>query len=103
MELSNIGKDINLECNNGDIIFSNETVLGGNLHMENEFGLITLKVPKEQEGHFRIETNFGNIEQELNLKVNEKDTKKYIEETIGKGNIKVEIVNHNGDIKLLGR
>lgn len=95
--------DIEIGNKNGNVELKNRNIIKNNLNINNEYGAINLTLPRKQEGHFKVETLYGDIDSDFNFNINEEteqSTKKLIDKVIGNSNVILDLKNTNDNIKV---
>lgn len=87
----------------GDIRYESENVIKKYLDIKNEYGDVRITIPKEQEANFKSYVKYGDIYNDFELDIDENTNTQSIMETIGKGNVRLDIETTHGDIHLNGK
>lgn len=103
IELKNAVGTVKLSNNNGSINFENSQVITKNITMDSKFGSVTLRVPREQQGNFKLHTKLGGIKNNFNLPVKKTNTESDVNSSIGDSGVEFNINNENGSININSR
>lgn len=101
VKASNIKGDTTIDNANGSVNFSSNEVINYNLKVTSNFGKITVRLPKTQQGTFNGETKFGSIKNDFNLQVNTDENKNSLKGKIGDGKANITLINSNGSIDII--
>lgn len=100
IELVNASKSVNLINTNGSIVFDSNKIVEKSVNIENQYGSVTIKVPKSQQGYYKANVRYGKISNEFNLSINKGNNEETLEGKVGEGAASFNLSNKNGDIKL---
>ncbi|KAJ51981.1 hypothetical protein BD780_004263 [Clostridium tetanomorphum] len=105
IDASNISGKIDIANNNGDTKLESSKTVNKDITLTSKYGNVNLSLPKEQTGHFILDTKFGKISSDLDLPINksENNEKESIDKIIGNNNIPIKIYNDNGSISINSR
>ena len=94
-------KEVRLKNSNGSIEYEIRKIAGKDVTIDNQFGKITLRLPREQTGRFNASTDFGSIRTNFKLNVEKDINRQSIDEAIGNEDVKFTVRNRNGQIDIL--
>lgn len=94
--------EIGISDKNGSITAKRTDVNDKNVTIDNQYGDVTLKLPKDQGGQFNVSNEYGDLDNDFGLSVSKSnnDNKKTINGSVGSGKAVFSITDRNGDIKI---
>lgn len=100
ISLENANKTVEIKGSNGSITFNTDEVVQNNVRIENQFGAVSLGLLQEQQGHFKAETEFGNISSQFGFKIEKDTTHKSMDQRIGENGPEFNLSVQNGNINI---
>lgn len=100
-ELADAYKYIKITSKNGSIKVSSSKAIEKGMDITNQFGNITIELPREQQGYFNASTQYGQITSDFNLNIDKGMNQEKIEGQIGRDQPVFNIKNKNDGIKIL--
>lgn len=103
VKVVNACKKIDIDNKNGDITVETDKMVEKDVNLNNQFGGIVLNVSKEQKGYFKAHSEFGSIDNNLGINVQENARKKSMEGNIGSSSVRFNLDSRQGNIKIEAR
>ncbi|MCY6369908.1 DUF4097 family beta strand repeat-containing protein [Clostridium ganghwense] len=104
---------VSIENSKGNISYESKEINNSNIEIENEAGDVNIKLPEKQQGAYKFNTKYGNIDvdgfklkinkEENDKQTNEKNREQNVDEIVGKDSPIIRVEVNNGDIRLRGR
>ena len=103
--LNALGGEAEINNRHGDVTLENEGEIVAGLTIENEFGSVQLHLSKSQSGVFQLHTQFGEINQNIDLLELGSEEEQGLHEvtfkgTVGRGEGVLSVNNRHGDITI---
>lgn len=105
IDASDISGKIDVANNNGNTKLESSKIINKDITLTSKFGNVDLSLPKEQTGHFILNTKFGKINNDFNLSIDksENSDKESVDKIIGNSTLPIKIYNDNGSININSR
>jgi len=100
IELKDANKGISMITRNGDIVLHTMEQIQEEVKIENEYGDILIEIPRKQEGSFNMLAAYGNIQNDFDFDINKSGNEESVNERIGENDIRFDIRNKNGEIRV---
>lgn len=100
-DISEVSKSLRIVSKNGNINYSTSHPIEKGIDIDNEFGDINIDLPSTQKGSFNIVTEYGNISDRFGFAIKESINEQRINESNGNNEVKIDVRDRNGDIKIL--
>jgi hypothetical protein len=100
IKLTNANKGIEVTNKNGNIEINNDNLITDNVKVNNEFGNIDIAFANNQNGQIKASLEYGEINDDFNLKVKEQGNEKSIDQKLGNGGIEINLKTRNGNINI---
>lgn len=100
IDVVNASKGIDLKGGNGDITINASKLIEKDVSISNKFGDVVIKIPENQNGFFDLKTSFGSVNSEFGLEVKKEINKSNASGTLVNSDVKFNVNNTNGDIKV---
>lgn len=98
IKLDNVSKAIEVSDKNANIELNSDKIPTGDIKIENEYGNIDLSMPENINASIDAFLRYGDISNNYGFNVTEKNNEKSMNGTVGKGGVKIDIKNKNGNI-----
>lgn len=92
--------DVRITSKHTPMTIDNQNVALKNVEITSEYGDVTLKVPSDTQGRFKLESRYGTIRSDLPLSIATSTNTKRVEQQIGTDNIDIDITNKYADISI---
>lgn len=100
IEVDDANKGIDIKNKNGDIRYETKEVVQNNVYIYNEYGGITINIPKTQEGDFDAYVKHGEIYSDFNLELDKDTIERRLNGKIGDNDVTFKLETRNGDLKI---